>query len=612
MISFKDPGTCFFEDRINSDLGTRAFGKPFAMIEAWHLPEVSDALAKVARFQEKGAFLAGYIAYEAGAAFEPKLAAVAPAASKHLPLLRFFAYEDAMMLSPQMADRHIADTCAQGHQISLPEADWSFDEYTPRMARVLEYIRRGDIYQANLTFPLTGNLQGEPLSLYAALRSAQPVGFGAYLQMSDATVLSLSPELMIRRSGDRLITRPMKGTSPRGSCVAEDQVRRRSLRKDPKERAENLMIVDLLRNDLSRVCRPGTVDVRNLFEVETYPTLHTMTSTVVGELEGERSSADILAALFPCGSVTGAPKIRAQQIIQELEDCPRGIYTGAIGYLEPSGDFSFSVAIRTLTATPDGRFVYPVGGGIVSDSTAAREYEEAFLKGRVLMDEAEPFGLIETIAWTAGEGFALLARHLERLEGSAAYFGRPYDRTKVLQALEEATSEPAAASLRLRLLLSPAGNVNITSSPLETALPSPLPFIFSKKQVDAADPYLRHKTTRRTMFDRALAAAKKDGAMEALFENQYGEMTEGAWTSLFVEWGGKLLTPPISSGLLPGTLRADLLAGGRAKEAVLTREDIASADAVYLGNSVRGLMRAQILDTETAAPVRAAVSLPAE
>ena len=612
MISFKDPGTCFFEDRINSDLGTHAFGKPFAMIEAWHLPEVSDALAKVARFQEKGAFLAGYIAYESGAAFEPKLAAVAPAASKHLPLLRFFAYEDAMMLSPQMADRHIADACAQGHQISLPEADWSFDEYTPRMARVLEYIRAGDIYQANLTFPLTGNLQGEPLSLYAALRSAQPVGFGAYLQMSDATVLSLSPELMIRRSGDRLITRPMKGTSPRGSCVAEDQVRRRSLRKDPKERAENLMIVDLLRNDLSRVCRPGTVDVRNLFEVETYPTLHTMTSTVVGELEGERSSADILAALFPCGSITGAPKIRAQQIIQELEDCPRGIYTGAIGYLEPSGDFSFSVAIRTLTITQDGRYVYPVGGGIVSDSSVTREYEEALLKGRIISDEAQPFDLIETIGWSDDRGFTLLGRHLERLESSAAYFGRPYDRARILHALEEATSPQEATNLRLRLLLATNGQVSIRAAPLETALPTPLPFVFAEERVDAADPYLRHKTTRRTKFDRALAAAKKDGAMEALFENQYGEMTEGAWTSLFVERGGKLLTPPLSSGLLPGTLRADLLAGGRAREAVLTREDIASADTVYLGNSVRGLMRAQILDTETAAPVRAAVSLPAE
>jgi len=612
MISFKDPGTCFFEDRINSDLGARAFGKPFAMIEARHLAEVSDALANVARFQEKGAFLAGYIAYEAGAALEPTITAVTQAASRELPLLRFFAYEDALTLSPHLADRYIMNACVQGHRISLPEADWSFDEYTPRMARVLEYIRAGDIYQANLTFPLTGNLQGEPLSLYAALRSAQPVGFGAFLQMNDATVLSLSPELMVQRSGNQLKTRPMKGTAPRGESSAEDATRRRALRNDPKERAENLMIVDLLRNDLSRVCRPGSVEVRNLFEVETYPTLHTMTSTVVGELEGERSSADILAALFPCGSVTGAPKIRAQQVIQEIENHSRGIYTGAIGYLEPTGDFSFSVAIRTLTATPDGRFVYPVGGGIVSDSTAAREYEEALLKGRVLIKEAEPFDLIETIAWTADEGFALLGRHLERLEGSAAYFGRLYDRTKVLQALEEAISEPAAASLRLRLLLSPTGNVSITSSPLETALPSPLPFIFSKKQVDVADPYLRHKTTRRAKFERGLVAAKAVGAMEALFENQNGEITEGAWTSLFIERAGTLLTPPLTSGLLPGTLRADLLAEGRAKEAVLSREEVLTADAVYLGNSVRGLMRARLLNKETATPLRAAASQPAE
>lgn len=596
---FDEAGTCLFEDRLTGR-GGWLFAGPEDVIEARILAEVRPALERISDAQAAGKYLAGYMSYEAGYALEPRLTpfyrAGPSATDGHmLPLLRFYVYGAATALDGRTTDRLVSTaTCKAGHRISAPAPGLTRADYSPLAERALAYIRAGDIYQANLTFPLTGQIDGDPLSLYAALRSAQPVAHGAYLAMEEAALVSLSPELFVAREGAHLITRPMKGTAPRGTGPADDELRRRALRADPKERAENLMIVDLLRNDLSRVCAPGSVTVRNLFEVETYPTLHTMTSTVEGELRPGQSSADILAALFPCGSVTGTPKIRAQEIIGELEAGPRGPYTGAIGYLLPGGDFSFNVAIRTLTAFRDGTYVYPVGGGIVADSDPAREYDEALLKARVLTNEAAPFGLIETIAWSAAEGFALLDRHMERLARSAAYFHRPFNAAATREALARAVANAPRPRLRVRLALDEAGIPAVETAPL-TDLPSPLPFVFAEVPVDAADLYLRHKTTRRAVFDAELARAQTLGAREAVFENQYGEITEGAWTNIFVERDGQLLTPPLAAGLLPGTLRADLLAAGRAVEARLTHADLLAVDALYLGNSVRGLMPAQLI-----------------
>ncbi len=605
---FDEAGTCLFEDRLTGR-GTWLFVRPEAVIEAHTLADVRPALERISAAQATGKHLAGYISYEAGYALEPRLRPLhqpgpAVANRRTLPLLRFYVYGAATPLDGRATDQLVsAATGKAGHHISPPTPGLTRADYAPLAERTLAYIRTGDIYQANLTFPLTGRVNGNPLSLYAALRSAQPVGHGAFLTMEDAALVSLSPELFVARRGAHLVTRPMKGTAARGGSPADDELRRRALRADPKERAENLMIVDLLRNDLSRVCTPGSVTVRDLFEVETYPTLHTMTSAVEGELRPGQSSVDILAALFPCGSVTGTPKIRAQEIIDELEAGPRGPYTGAIGYLLPGGDFSFNVAIRTLTAFRDGTYVYPVGGGIVADSDPAREYDEALLKARVLTDEAAPFGLIETIAWSATEGFALLDRHMERLARSAAHFHRPFDLAATRDALGRAVAHAPHPRLRVRLVLDEAGTPTAEIAPL-TDLPTPLPFVFAEVHVDAADPYLRHKTTRRAVFEAELARAQMLGAREAVFENQYGEITEGAWTNVFVERKGQLLTPPHTAGLLPGTLRADLLADGRAVEHALTRADLLAADALYLGNSVRGLMPAQLLtpaQKETAA-----------
>jgi len=603
--SLTQPGTCFFENRLSNEGQSRLFQNPTSLIEAQQLGDVASALAQLASAQSSGLYLAGFISYEAGYALEPRLGALIPSKSRALPLIRFYAYKQCQKLEAREADELMRDL-PFGHRLSAPEPALSREQYGARASQVLAYIRAGDNYQANLTFPLRGDFQGPALSIYAALRTAQPVGYSAYLSLEEAEILSLSPELFVRRLGDRLETRPMKGTAPRGQTAAEDELRRRALRADPKEQAENLMIVDLLRNDLSRVCRPGSVTVRRLFDVETYPTLHTMTSTVEGQIEGDRTVADIMPALFPCGSVTGAPKIRAQEIIRELETEPREAYTGAIGFLEPGGDFSFNVAIRTLTAHRDGTYTYPVGGGIVADSTPTREYDECLLKARLVMDEAEPFDLIETIACSPDEGFVLLERHLARLSASALCFHRPFDREGVLDALDAAVKNQTAKPLRLRLLLGPDGQLSVTTSEL-THTPDPtLYFTFAAERVDAADPYLRHKTTRRSLFDRELARAKDLGAGEVLFENQYGELTEGAWTSVFVKMDDHLLTPGLDAGLLPGTLRGELLASGRAFEARLTRQDLMTAEAVFLGNSVRGLMKATLVEESGATAQSAA------
>ncbi len=602
------PGSCFFENRLGEDPAARLYSNPCGVIEARELSAIVPALEALDRALTAGRHAAGYMAFEAGYAFEPRLANRRPAHDNRLPLLRFFLYKNFVAFGSKDAGHTISEAVQKGHRLHELTPGLGRTTYEAKAEQILELIRAGDIYQANFTFPLGGRIEGDPLSLYAALRVAQPVSYGAFLRMAEADVLSLSPELFVARESERLTTRPMKGTAARCTSPDQDTAAARALRADPKERAENLMIVDLLRNDLSRVCAPGSVKVPQLFTIETYPTLHTMTSTVEGRLSPTQTVAQILKALFPCGSVTGAPKIRAQEIIHDLEASPRGIYTGAIGYLTPDGDFQFNVAIRTLTAFADGTLTYPIGSGIVADSDPAREYDECLLKARVLMDEAAPFELIETLAWSRSNGFALLDRHLERIAASAAYFHRPCRRAALVAALEDAIRDADHERLRVRMTLDQDGRIKTSTTKLERSLPAPLPFVFSHARLDASNPLLRHKTTRRTLFESELARAKDIfGALEVVFENQHGELTEGAWTNLFVERDGRLLTPPLASGLLPGTLRADLLASGRAAEAVLTREDLGEADCIYLGNSVRGLMKAVLL-TEAAVALEAAVS----
>ena len=452
--------------------------------------------------------------------------------------------------------------------------------------------------RSNICFAFSG----DPVALYSALRRKQRVEYGALIGAGDFQVLSLSPELFFRREGKHLTSRPMKGTAPRGRTPREDARLKTWLTVDEKQRAENLMIVDLLRNDLGRIAKIGSVEVTDLFTVETYRTVHQMTSGITAELRADMGLKDMLKALFPCGSVTGAPKVRAMEIIRELEAHPRGVYTGAIGHIAPNGDSQFNVAIRTLFIDADGAGEMGIGSGVVSDSKADAEFEECLLKAHFLTKADAPFELIETIRWERGLGFHLLERHLVRLQSSAVHFGYPYDRGKVLGALSAEVEKLDADVHMVRLLLAEDGTITVTSTRIE--LPSRdtvWRFAISDQRVDEKDPLFFHKTTRRQFYDREMERQKAaTGCDEVVFLNKKGELTEGTRTNLFLELDGRLFTPALTCGLLPGTLREELidLPRAAASEAVLTLADLARADRIYLGNSVRGLIRAEPLGFE--------------
>ena len=418
-------------------------------------------------------------------------------------------------------------------------------------------------------------------------------------QTGDHDVLSLSPELFFRREGKHMSTRPMKGTAPRGRTPREDARLKTWLAMDEKQRAENLMIVDLLRNDLGRVAKIGSVEVTDLFTVETYRSVHQMTSGISAELRSDMGLKDMLRALFPCGSVTGAPKVRAMEIIRELEADPRGVYTGAIGHIAPSGDAQFNVAIRTVVLDAQGGEM-GIGSGIVANSKADAEFEECLLKAQFLTRPDAPFSLIETIRYERGVGFHLLERHLARLQSSAAHFGYPFSREKTLAALDEEAARVEAPVAMVRLLLAEDGAITVTSTPIELPTKGTVwRFVISDQRLDEKDPFFYHKTTRRQFYDREMERQKAlTGCDEVVFLNKKGELTEGTRTNLFIEIDGRLFTPALTCGLLPGTLREELLDLPRAaaSEAILTPQDLLDADRIYLGNSVRGLIRAELLE----------------
>ncbi|WP_284734759.1 aminodeoxychorismate synthase component I [Sphingosinicella terrae] len=523
----------------------------------------------------RGRDAAGFLSYESGHALEPKLQPLAGMPEAEDPPLLWFGLFDSV----REVDARAFLPDAAGAWAGRPRPRIDEAEYTQAIERILDHIVAGDIYQANYTFQADVEFAGAPAALYAALRARSMAGHGALLFTGRHWILSLSPELFFTVEGGKVTTRPMKGTAPRG---AEPSV----LRDDPKQRAENLMIVDLLRNDLSRLARPGSVKVPDLFAVETYPTLLQMTSTVTAELEAGRDAIDLLETIFPCGSITGAPKIRAMEIIDALEPEPRGVYCGAIGRVAPDGGASFNVAIRTLTLKAGEKVArLGLGSGIVADSRAGDEWRECLTKG-AFVETQRRFDLIETMAFDPQEGITELERHLRRLKASADLLGFAYDRHVARNELQAATFR--AGPSRIRLRLSRSGAMAIELRPLPAHPPQPAPVAILPLPVDAEDFRLRHKTSDRAFYDEARTAA---GTFEILFRDADGFLTEGSFTSLFVERGGTLLTPPATRGLLPGILRERLIEEGRAEEHDLTEADLAGG--FLIGNSVRGLIRAR-------------------
>ena len=576
------------------------FNAPKEIIAAASPAEVEPAIKRLEAGLKKGLHAAGFFSFELGYVLEQKLSSLLPA-NRQVPLLWFGLYDAPEALNEAEVDRWLSTHTKSGsYQFSNVSVAWTKDEYVERFRKVQEMIRAGDIYQLNLTFKARFRLSGSPLTFYRDLRQRQRVAYGGIVDTGEVTVLTASPELFIEQKGRIIETRPMKGTSKRGGTPEADAEARRVLATDVKQRAENLMIVDLMRNDIGRISEIGSVEVTDLFTVETYRTLHQMTSGVRAKLNEGVSLLDLMRAIFPPGSVIGAPKIRAQELIAEYETEPRGVYCGAIGMISPEGKSLFNVAIRSPVIFRDGTGEMGIGSGVVYDSEGAKEYEECLLKMKFLTDPPKTFELIEPLLWERGKGFWLLERHFERLRASARYFSFKIDEAAALSALER---EAAAASetnprLRVRLLLAEDGRITVTSAPQPDPGPGAvMRFVISPTRLDSNDAFLFHKTTRRELYDQEWKYyADTAGADEVLYLNERGELAEGSRTNIFIERpDGLLVTPPLPAGLLPGVLRAELIATGRAVEGVLKLEDLRGAKRVFLGNSVRGLLRAEAL-----------------
>ncbi len=579
------------DDNSSADAPCSLFSDPEAVIICHHGNEIEDAMAEIETARQRGLYAVGFLAYELGYLLEPKLRRLSGPTGK-VPLIWMGLFRHPQKMSAAEAGRMI-DIWAKDYRLGNPEPSLDYDTYLEGFNRIGRAIAAGDVYQINYTFNYRFDFSGDPIALYGRLRRRQRAAYGAIIATGDFHILSLSPELFFESGGGYIRSRPMKGTAPRAASPDADTARRRWLREDEKSRAENLMIVDLIRNDLGRVAEIGSVEVGDLFRVETYPTLHQMTSEVTARTAPNIGFEEVVRALFPCGSVTGAPKVRAMELIHELEPGPRGIYCGAIGMLSPDGDMRFNVAIRTLTIDQNGNGEMGVGGGVVFDSSGPEEYEECLLKARFLSEIDEPFKLIETLRLEDGV-YYLLEHHLSRLGSSAAFFGHPFELAVITGKMEMLAESLATGTYKVRLLLDEDGETTLDSSPVK--LPekdATMSFLFAGPRIDRTSPLTYHKTTRRQHLDREREKADCD---EVVFLNQAGQLTEGSLSNIFVERDGILLTPAVDCGLLAGTLRRELLDQGRAEEAILKPDDIIGGETVYLGNSVRGLVRATIKD----------------
>lgn len=561
----------------------RRFANPARVVVAESVIDVDPALRDIEQaVNEEGLYAAGYLAYEAGAAYG---LAAHPPATDAPPLLWFGLFRESEPIGPPASD------------VAYHFGDWqpplSYEAYEAAIGRIKNAIAAGDTYQINYTFPLQASFEGDPWALFAALAAAQRADYCAYVDLGRFVICSASPELFFSLEGASLTSRPMKGTAPRGLTPAADRRQMAWLRDSAKNRAENVMIVDMIRNDFGRVAHTGSVRVPALFTVERYPTLLQMTSTVTAETGAPLG--DILAATFPCASITGAPKVSAMRIINELEPEPRGVYTGAIGTISPGRRAQFSVAIRTAVIDRQrGQAVYGVGSGVVWDSDARAEYDECLLKSRVLYaqpESAADFRLLESLRWTPDEGYFLLERHLRRLGESAEYFSFRFDRSAAERALAQAAATLTSPS-KARLLLDRWGQFEFGAVPLDAPVPPIVSIGLAMRPVSSTNVWLYHKTTHREDYEAARAS--RPDCDDVILWNERRELTETTIANLVLEIDGRRYTPPVSSGLLAGTMRASLLESGEIAERVLTPADLSRAAGIWLVNSVRGWMPAEL------------------
>jgi para-aminobenzoate synthetase/4-amino-4-deoxychorismate lyase len=551
----------------------------------YELDDVGLVIDKILRATREGLFAAGFISYEASPAFD---SAMPGKDSGEFPKIWFRTFK-----------KMVPGTNAPGGKgnffFSRLQPEISVNQYLEKVRRIKQYIREGETYQVNFTYRLLSKFAGCEMSLFNRLCESENSPYAAYIDCGRYAILSISPELFFHRKGRSIRTKPMKGTMPRDDDPERDRENFVALKNSPKDISENLMIVDLLRNDLGKISVAGSVIAPSLFSVEKYRTVYQMTSEVGSTLREDICLSDVMGSLFPCGSVTGAPKIRSMEIIDELERSPRDIYTGSIGYLTPEGEVVFNVAIRTALIDRERKTLrYGTGGGIVYDSTPEDEYEESRTKSFFIRSVRPTFRLIETILYEREGGLLLLTEHLKRLEKSALYFGFSFDGSEIVKKIDQAVKEIDRPRVKIRVLLGPDGEIEVRGTELSPPGPGTTRKVkIYRKPIDREDIFRYHKTSVRDLFDNA----RKDHPEvdDLIFMNGEGEVTETSIANIVVEKDGRYVTPPVSSGLVPGTFREKLLRDGVIEEKVLMPEDLAGADKVYLINSVRKWEPAEIV-----------------
>lgn len=548
------------------------FENPVEIITTDEIDQVVPSLAKVQDAIHNGYYAAGYVSYEAAPAFEQSMKVFD---TNRMPLLWFGIYEG----TSNIANKSIGSFYTTEWKLNT-----STEEYNRSINQIKTHIEHGETYQVNYTIRMDAAFHGDTFAYYQQLASSQSANYSAYLDIEGFHVLSASPELFFHLKEGKITTKPMKGTIGRGNTIKEDQENARWLSQSEKNRAENVMIVDLLRNDLGRLAKPGSVKVPELFTIEKYPTVFQMTSTVTGEIGSEIGIVDIFNALFPCGSITGAPKISTMNIIHDLETTPREVYCGAIGFITPEQEAIFNVPIRTVVIDDNGQATYGVGGGITWDSMEDEEYNEVLTKAKVLSNANNDFQLIETIGLFDGN-YLVLDNHVRRLKRSASYFTFPFNQEQLMEMLHDIASRHPDGNFRVRVLLCPNGELAVDVTKEEAVVNDCKPVSLTKHAISQDDIFLYHKTTNRIVYEKLLAEV--DDVFDVLLWNEHHEITEFTRGNVVVELAGKLYTPPVQSGLLAGTYREKLLNEGTISERVIRIEELAECSKIWFINSVR-------------------------
>jgi para-aminobenzoate synthetase / 4-amino-4-deoxychorismate lyase len=557
------------------------FQNPISIITATKIEDVLPSFQLVQEAVEQGYYAAGFLSYESAPAFD---SAFIVREGGSFPLLWFGIFSEP--------DREILNSAGE-YSVGEWNPSITLEEYNQAITSIKNSIQSGITYQTNYTIRLHSSFTGDGLAFYTRLKKAQNSNYCAYIHTGDQSILSASPELFFHLNNGKITTKPMKGTIQRGTSSEEDTANANWLLHSEKNRAENLMIVDLLRNDLGMIAKSGSVNVEKLFEIEKYPTVHQMTSTISAQVSETTNIVDIFKALFPCGSITGAPKISTMNIIAELENEPREVYCGAIGYITPNKEAIFNVPIRTvLIDQKTEKAVYGVGGGVTWDSTTEGEYHEILAKAKLLEENPNEFLLLESLLLDNGNYF-LLEEHVKRLENSAQYFGFPIEEERLLKSLHEYSFSNQHGLIKVRMLLAKNGVFTVEGQPI-TQQDTMLKVSIAKEPVDKRNIFLYHKTTNRDIYAKFQKQMPAE-AFDILLWNSEGELTEFTNGNVVLELDGTLWTPPVRSGLLAGTFRDRLVESGEIHEKILTQSDLKQATRIWFINSVRKWRQVQLI-----------------